>query len=124
MKKGRGILLCICIAFLALTAGVFLGRNLPGQAKEIPATEVIEATSDHEQTEDLRPDINDMSKAQLMTIPGIGETLAERIVKYREANGPYRSMDELLNVEGIGEKKLQQIADVMKVGGNHEDSSG
>lgn len=124
MKKGRGILLCICIAFLALTAGVFLGRNVPGQVRENSTTEIIDIVSDSKQTEDLRPDINDMSKAQLMTIPGIGETLAERIVKYREANGPYLSMDELLNVEGIGEKKLKQIADVMKVGENNEDSSG
>lgn len=124
MKKGRGILLCICIAFLALITGVFLGRNVPGQVRENSTTEIIDIASDSKQTEDLRPDINDMSKAQLMTIPGIGETLAERIVKYREANGPYLSMDELLNVEGIGEKKLKQIADVMKVGENNEDSSG
>ena len=66
---------------------------------------------------DARLDINEMSAAQLEAIPGIGEMLAKRIVAYRDANGPFHTLEEVMNVEGIGEKKLDQIASLVKVGG-------
>ena len=42
-------------------------------------------------------------------LPGIGEVIAERIVAYRVEHGGFTSLDELLEVEGIGEKKLKAI---------------
>lgn len=53
--------------------------------------------------------INTADAAQLQNLPGIGRTLAERIVQYREINGPFETSYQLLNVEGIGEKKLSDI---------------
>lgn len=46
-------------------------------------------------------------------LPGVGETIAARIVAYREENGGFSSVEELLNVEGIGEKKYEQIKDLL-----------
>ncbi len=54
-------------------------------------------------------DINEMDKEELKRLPGIGEKLAERIVKYREVHGPFRSIDDLKQVSGIGDKKLEDI---------------
>lgn len=54
-------------------------------------------------------DINEMDKEELKKLPGIGEKLAERIVKYREAHGPFKSIDDLKQVSGIGEKKLEDV---------------
>jgi competence protein ComEA len=51
-----------------------------------------------------------------MELHGIGELLAERIVAYREENGPFATIDDLMNVEGIGEKKLKAITEWIKVG--------
>lgn len=117
MKKGRFILLGISFAFLALTVGVFIGRNVACPMQMIPSSEVICTTLDSEDPTDIRPNINEMSKTQLMSLPGIGETLAERIVAYRDTNGPFLSMEDLIQVEGIGEKKLEQIASLVRVGG-------
>ncbi len=64
-------------------------------------------------TADNRLDINTMDKESLMRFPGIGEKLAERIIKYREAHGPFRDIDELKNVSGIGDKKLKNIKDYL-----------
>ena len=62
-------------------------------------------------------DINRADAEQLTALPGIGEVLAGRIVAYREENGSFLSTQELQNVEGIGEKRLDAILDLITVGG-------
>lgn len=60
---------------------------------------------------DDRVDVNSADVAELETLPGIGPTTAAAIVDHREANGPFRSVDELRDVRGIGEAKLEQLRD-------------
>ncbi len=60
-------------------------------------------------------DLNSATLAELDSLPGIGPTLAARIVQYRTENGPFASPEELLNVSGIGEKKLAEIRDLVTV---------
>ena len=50
------------------------------------------------------------------TIEGVGERKAEAIVRYREEHGPFASVDELLEVSGIGPKTLERSRDKLKVG--------
>ena len=51
-----------------------------------------------------------------MQLKGIGQTLAHRIVADREVNGPFRSVDELLRVEGIGPATLDEIRPWLTIG--------
>ena len=60
-------------------------------------------------------DINSADTEDLTSLPGIGEKTAEKINEYREANGPFKSVDELLNVRGIGPKVLEKIRPLVHV---------
>jgi len=53
--------------------------------------------------------INTATAEQLESLPGVGPAIARAIVEYRKQNGGFRSVDELLEVRGIGEKRLLQI---------------
>lgn len=54
-------------------------------------------------------DINRADALALQTLPGIGRTLATRIVVHRKAHGPFEEADGLLGVEGIGPKRFEKI---------------
>lgn len=62
-----------------------------------------------------RLNINTADAAALETLPGVGPALAQRIVAYREAHGPFTAVEDLLNVPGIGEKKLAQLREHVTV---------
>jgi len=62
-----------------------------------------------------RIDINTATADELVGLPGIGETLAQRIIRFREENGPFRRVEDLLKVKGIGEKSFQKLRPSIKV---------
>lgn len=61
-------------------------------------------------------DINTASKAQLKTLTGVGNALADRIIEYREKNGPFKNPSDLKNVKGIGPSTLSKNKDRIVAG--------
>ncbi len=59
--------------------------------------------------------LNTADAALLDTLPGIGQVLAARIIEHRERHGPFRSVDDLVNVSGIGEVTLEDLRDLVTV---------
>ena len=59
--------------------------------------------------------LNAANVEQLMALPGIGKSKAQAIVAYREEQGPFSSVDDLVNVKGIGKKLLTKLAASVEV---------
>lgn len=117
MKKPQRILLIITGIFVCLLIGVFIGRNFTGTYVAINNgnQEHTTATSGEATTSDGRVDINSATIQQLQLLPGIGETIAQRILDYRTENGDFKSIEDLLQVNGIGQAKLEQMRPYIKV---------
>lgn len=65
--------------------------------------------------EDSRIDLNTATKEELMTLPGIGESKAVSIVAYRETNGNFKKIEDVMNITGIKDGIFEKIKDRIKV---------
>lgn len=88
--------LVLALAALAASAGAASGASSPAPAAMV--------------------NINTAGVDELVTLPGIGKAYAARIVEYRQKNGPFKKVEDLLNVRGIGEKTFDRIRDRLTLG--------
>jgi competence protein ComEA len=75
--------------------------QIPGKAAKAPAMAI---------------DINKATAHDLQKLPGIGPSLAKQIVAYREKHGPFRRVEDLMAIKGIGFKKWKEIRPFVRVG--------
>ena len=123
MKKQKiPILALITCIFLGFLLGFFTGRNLnrtPVQIQTVPAAAISTTAPVEEPTQEIQTfpiNINTATVQELQALPGIGATYAQRIIDYRNTFGPFTSPAQLLNVSGIGEKRLEAIWDYITIG--------
>lgn len=83
----------------------------PGSTPAFPTANASEAAS----TEDphARININTATAEELEALPAVGEVTAARIVAYREENGPFRSVDDLIHVQGISDRTIDEFRDLV-----------
>lgn len=61
--------------------------------------------------------VNTATAAQFEALPGIGPSMAQRIVSHREKNGPFKKLEDLMNIQGIGEKSFLKLRPYLTIGG-------
>ena len=120
MKKyGSCILVVITLVFAAFMVGLLIGRNMNHSSVSIHTASSNDRKENPTVAETSAPavsgkiNINTASPETLDTLPGIGPTLALRIVEYRTTHGPFQNLVDLTNVEGIGTKTLTQILEMI-----------
>jgi competence protein ComEA len=95
-----------------LMLGLFLA--LPGfQAKQEASPR---PTCTPAEAQQMMIDINQASQEDFAKLPGIGPELARRIVRFRQKHGPFRRVEDLLAIRGIGHKKWKKIRPYLRVG--------
>jgi competence protein ComEA len=99
-------------------AGVNLAAPVEdGQQVVVPLAGTVPGAADAATTAappGVKPSLGSATVEQLDEIDGIGPTLAERIVEYRTENGGFGSLDELQEVEGIGEKRFETLSEALQ----------
>lgn len=112
MKKVTFLPLLVILCFIIALFLVFMHRQQ--HPDSVALRKEVDLHSDPSTiiavNADGKINVNVANIDELCLIPGIGPTLAARIVEYRSTNGPYRSVDDLLNIRGIGTETLNNIS--------------
>lgn len=98
-----------------LEDGEQLHVGIPEQEHAAPA-EGDPASEQHSGTEtDDRIDLNAASEEELQELPGVGEVTAQHIVRWRTEHGEFQSVDQLQDVDGLGESRVSELRDQVRV---------
>ena len=97
------------LSFVAVAALLAAGTQVVAAQTKTPPAAAKPAAA-------MVVNINTASATEIATLPGIGDKTAARIVEYRQKNGPFKKIEELMNVRGIGEKNFLKLKPQLAVG--------
>ena len=86
-----------------------------GTAADQKAAAAAKAPSAAKATPASPVNLNTATQAQLETLPGIGAKAAQRILEYRQKNGNFKKLEDLMNVKGIGEKAFLKLKPLLTI---------
>lgn len=115
MKKAGYVLIIFTTMFCIFVAGFLVGRNSNRSSITVISPSAVSNDTTDPTVATGKININTASVDELTLLPGIGHTLAQRIVDYRNTFGRFRTTSDLINVEGIGDQKLLSLLDYITI---------
>jgi competence protein ComEA len=105
-------LLFVVLGFLAIAVAVPAAQKAAAPKSAATATAAAPVN------------LNTATQAQLESLPGIGASAAQRILEYRQKNGNFKKIEDLMNVKGIGEKSFLKLKPLITVGVDKGERAG
>ena len=91
---------------------------VPKKGEPVPQSlETLQESALAQQNQEGKINLNTATEAELQTISGIGAKKAQEIIRFRDEQGPFKTVEELKNVSGIGEKTVERLKDMLTVTG-------
>lgn len=118
MEKIRKFMIPVLVAIIAIGSSVSYlkkGDVLIEKKETVQESISMETGPETEEKASSKVNLNTASEEELQIAPGIGPAKAQAIIKYRNEYGNFSSVDELIEISGIGEKTLQKIKDYYTV---------
>ena len=119
VELGEGALVADAVAAAggirpgALVGGINLAAEVAaGEQVLVPGPQEVDIGQEAKADGTLR--LNSATSTELQSLPGVGPVLAERIVAFRDEHGPFGAVEDLLEVPGIGEAKLEAIREIVR----------
>ena len=122
------ILFGLLLFGLSFTLGYLVGNgsgetlvSVSSQPPQLPVRSELQISGEtvsSAQSDDGLINLNTADRSQLETLPGIGSELADRILAYREENGPFVAKEQIMDVDGIGEVRYQKLEALITIGGS------
>jgi len=107
----------VLFMLLAVAAMAVIPAAAAQQAKASPAPGAKAGASSKPAASSSAPiNINTATQAQFESLPGVGAKAAQRILEYRKQNGPFKKVEDLMNVKGFGEKTFLKLKPLLTVG--------
>ena len=116
-KSGIVYFFFALITLLFLAAALYLTFGANRTARDGYSVQTERPAAEEVAPERVLVDLNTATAEELETLTGIGPALAQAILDYRAEHGDFHSIDELMNVRGIGSAKLEGLQDEITIGG-------
>lgn len=119
-NTSKFLLLGITLICMGIMIGIYIGKSTNQNYIELtydPTAYSDETNESEPRPQIIKININTANETDLTILPGIGESTAKQIVEYREQHGPYIRIEDLKNIKGISDTRLDAIRKYITVGG-------
>lgn len=117
--KSKAVVVILFFFLCGIAYSVMQSKGTLEMGTEAEPAAVLSLTAEdvaqEERDSSWKININEAGQAELMMLEGIGEKISQRIIDYRQQNGPFLRIEEIMKVSGIGEKTFENIKDVITV---------